>query len=100
LLLRLGDGGRLDVQQVRVLGGADLDPFGVDAYIRMELQALRLVIGTAAADGFVSSKLPADGGGLSLDLRLLWSQRQGLRIEGAAAIEIVIPVNADLGFLR
>ena len=99
VLLRLGDSGQVDLVSLSVLAGAGLDAAGVDPYVSIDLEQLRLRIGAKKADGFVGSKIPDDGSGVSLDLRALWSQRNGLHVEGAAAIEIRIPVNKTLGFV-
>jgi hypothetical protein len=99
VLLRLGDSGQVDLISLSVLAGAELDAAGIDPYVRVDLEQLRLRIGVKKADGFVGSKIPDDGSGVTLDLRALWSQRNGLHIEGAAAVEIRIPVNKTLGFV-
>jgi hypothetical protein len=99
VLLRLGDSGQVDLTSFTVLAGAELDAAGVDPYVLIDLEQLRLRIGAKKADGFVGSKLPDDGSGVTLDLRLRWSQRDGLHVEGAAAVEIRIPINKTLGFV-
>jgi len=78
VLLRLGDSGQVDLRSLTVLAGAGLDADGVDPYVLVALEELRLRIGAKKADGFVGSKLPDDGSGVTLDLGVRWSQRSWL----------------------
>jgi len=68
-----------------------------DPYIVAAVVGGHIVIALGGADGFLSKILPAGGIESRFDLKVHWSQVQGLRFEGSGMLEIAIPVHETLG---
>src|SRR5207248_2993022 len=63
----------------------------------LEIRELAIGVDTKKSDGFLAKLLPGDGLSAKGDVLVTWSTDHGLRFEGGAGVEIVIPLNTALG---
>jgi hypothetical protein len=76
-------------------GGAAVGP-RVDA----ALEGGQIRVSPADLDGLLATVTPADGLTIAVDLGVTWSPDQGLRLRGAAGLEVVLASNLTLGALE
>ncbi len=98
LLLGTADGNRVDLKSVaakvglRVATGERMEFLG-----ELTLTEGRIVIKKAGGDGFLNSLLPKDGIVAQFDVKVGWSNLQGVYFDGSAGLEIKIPAHIELG---
>jgi hypothetical protein len=94
-------GSRLATQRLSLGGGAAVRWTGAAAEGELSVEARiaggKLVISAASLDGFLARILPPDGFEVGFDLGVLWSSREGLRLEGSASVATTIPLHWQLG---
>lgn len=62
----------------------------------LALDHARLVIAAGDGDGFLATVLPKQGVSLDSSFRLAWSRSLGFHFEGAAGLELDLPVRKDI----
>ncbi|MFD3504234.1 DUF6603 domain-containing protein [Streptomyces sp. NPDC058678] len=100
-VLRLGaqGGPSLLIDTVAVSGAIEVRP-GVSPVpsLSLTIRGLRLVMGGAGLDGFLSSQIPdSSGSGGSVDVALRWSGGDGLTFTASGGFDTVIAERLDLG---
>lgn len=96
-LLDLGDDSGFSVSEVELLVGGRADGSGTEGFGELTLTGGVLTIGTGSADGFLTSLLGGKPLAIKLDASVEFSQHGGLRFKGAAALEVTLAVQLDLG---
>lgn len=99
-------GSRVEARTLRAAFGADLAWNDVDhradgaVVVEASIEGGKVVLSLAGADGFLSTILPAGPIELDVDLHLGWSSATGLHFEGAAGLEVDVPVDFSVGSVR
>ena len=97
-IVTLPGGSGLQAREIHLTGGVARNGQGtLNPKVEASLRKGRLSIGTDGADGFVSSFLPPGGVNLDFDFDLGWSRDAGIYVQGAAGLEIAIPLHVELG---
>jgi len=100
VLLSLPGGSRLETRQVQFGMGVEVRDGQPDVRVDAAIVGGKLVISLSGADGFLAKVLPPDGLTVNFDVGVHWSQRNGLRFDGAGGIETTLVLNLALGPLR
>jgi hypothetical protein len=106
VLLGSAAGIRLEARTLRAEAGAELgwqlttgEATG-ELVLSVAIVDGRFVLDLEQADGFLSALLPSDGLSMDFSLGLAWSKSKGLHIEGAAGLEVDLPVDLSFGPVR
>jgi len=95
-LLALPGGLRLELGTVGLQLGFDYDGSEADFHIALPMRGGRFVISPPEQFGFLKNVLPSDGIEVTFDITLGLSSKRGLFFEGAAALELEIPLNISI----
>jgi hypothetical protein len=100
-LFTLPGGTSFSLRGLKVGGGVRLVPGGgIDAFAELDLQGGKLTLSLGAADSFIGSLIPVDPLVVTAQLSMLYSQRNGLSLSGAAGLKTAIPIGAQVGPFR
>lgn len=97
VLLSIPGGTKIEVEEVQIRGGAEFGGDGPSGFGQLILKGAKITISLSEGDGFLSTAIPLESLVASLDLDLLYSQTQGLRIRGSGGIEVTIGIHESLG---
>lgn len=99
-LVPLGDLGGVTAQRITAGVVCRLGD-DVEVALRAALVGGAIEVTPTATDGFLARLLPQEGLRAEFDVAVLWSTSGGIRFEGAAGLEVDVPVGLDLfGVLR
>jgi hypothetical protein len=98
-ILMLGSSTGTHFQLAGIEASATLDatPEGVSLGASVTLDGASLTIAAGDGDGFLRSVLPSKPIVVDLPLAFDWSPKNGLRVRGAPALEITLPVHLSAG---
>lgn len=98
VILGSAGGNRIELKSLSLHGGLALSSSaGADPFVEVSLQGGRVLVDGSAGDGFISRVLSGVKIDSTFDVGAHWSLADGLRFEGSSALEIMLPVHADLG---
>jgi hypothetical protein len=100
VLIGSRDGTHFAIGTIRMTAGGTFDAEGVDPRLGFDLLGMELVIKAGDGDSFLKSVLPPDGMRMPMDFGLSWSPSTGVVMRGGATLEIDLPIDLDLVFLR
>jgi hypothetical protein len=100
LLLGSRDGTHFAIGTIRMAAGGTFDADGMEPRLGFDLLGMELVIKAGDGDSFLKSVLPPDGMRMPMDFGLSWSPSTGVVMRGGATLEIDLPIDLDLVFLR
>jgi len=100
VLIGSRDGTHFAIDSIRMQAAGKLTAAGVEPSIGFDLINAELVIKAGDGDGFLKSVLPPDGMRMPLAFGLSWSPKTGVIFHGGATLEVELPIDLDLTFLK
>lgn len=100
VLIGSRDGTHFAIGTITLTAGGTFDATGVDPRLGFDLVDMELVIKAGDGDSFLKAVLPPDGMRMPMDFGLSWSPKTGVVMRGGATLEIDLPIDLDLVFLR
>jgi hypothetical protein len=96
-ILGSSDGTRIEFGAPQLTANLDASIASVDGGFSAGTGPSALVIHPSDGDSFLSSLLPSQGARLDFDLGVTWSRSKGLRWQGGAGMDVILPVGLTLG---
>jgi hypothetical protein len=100
VLIGSRDGTHFAIGTIAMNAGGTFDEHGVDPRLGFDLIGMELVIKAGDGDSFLKAVLPPDGMRMPMEFGLSWSPSTGVVMRGGATLEIDLPIDLDLVFLR
>jgi hypothetical protein len=94
------DSTRLQIGGVALEVGATLSAQRAAPFVQADLLDARIVVIPGDGDSFLKAVLPPDGLQVPFELGVRWSEAEGVTFRGGASLEVALPVDVDLGFLK
>jgi len=103
MLLGLTKGTRLEAKSINASislntalesGTTKIAPF-----VQVAIEGGKLIIDFSASDGFIKSLLSNVKTEATFDLKANWDPTNGLRLDGSAGVEVLIPLHIDLALI-
>jgi hypothetical protein len=100
VLIGSRDGTHFSIGTIVLSTAAEINAGGVNPELGFDLLDAELVIKAGDGDGFLKSVLPPDGMRMPLKFGMSWSPKTGVVFHGGATLEIDLPIDLDLTFVK
>ncbi len=98
VVLPLPGGAGLSIDQLAVTGGVQLySEQPSESFLEVALLGGKFTYDLEQADGFLRQTIPPRNVSSPFELRVGWTNRKGIYFEGSSALEVTLPVHAEIG---